>query len=282
MPQFSKGQLWQVGDRFVRIGHVGRLLVHHRMVVPPLKRSVSRESFSTFDELQKFLKKNHGVLVENCVTPGSYLRVLSPPESRNPRGFPLRLKAPADWMEKSQERGVYAASAPPETEASESTVLRGNATLKWPEGRYGFLVGRPCARFCVPKAVTDPQNAILRYSRVPLCATNKCIGAPISIPCQQISAHFANDSDCNAQGTLPFVSRGGPPSFARSDGFLDPPACSPVNKPGLRGEYLVKDFCGQGRGFSYIVVRHCYQECLGHCLVGIRNSTRSETPLKKP
>src|SRR5215212_1581118 len=35
-PAFIKGQLWQLFDttRFIQIGHVGRLLVHHRTIVP--------------------------------------------------------------------------------------------------------------------------------------------------------------------------------------------------------------------------------------------------------
>jgi hypothetical protein len=62
---FVKGQLWQIDSRFVRIGHVGRLLVHHRTVVPSLKRSISRESVSVIRELQQFLTTNNAVLVEN-------------------------------------------------------------------------------------------------------------------------------------------------------------------------------------------------------------------------
>ena len=62
---FVKGQLWQIDSRFVKIGHVGRLLVHHRTVVPSLKRSTSRESFSAIKDLQQFLTANNAVLVEN-------------------------------------------------------------------------------------------------------------------------------------------------------------------------------------------------------------------------
>jgi len=65
-PVFVKGQLWQLVDtRFIQIGHVGRLLVHHRTVVPSLKRSISRESLSSVKELQQMLTTNKAVLVEN-------------------------------------------------------------------------------------------------------------------------------------------------------------------------------------------------------------------------
>jgi hypothetical protein len=66
MPAFVKGQLWQLFDtRFVQIGHVGRLLVHHRTIVPSLKRSISRETLSSIKELQQTLTANKAVLVEN-------------------------------------------------------------------------------------------------------------------------------------------------------------------------------------------------------------------------
>jgi hypothetical protein len=65
MPMFVKGQLWQVGTRFIKIGHVGRVLVHHRTVVPSLKRSISPESVSAVKELQQFLSKSDAVLVQN-------------------------------------------------------------------------------------------------------------------------------------------------------------------------------------------------------------------------
>src|SRR5215204_2745561 len=61
--KFVKGQLWGISDRFVKIGHVGRLLVHHRLVVPALKRSISRETLSSIPELQRFLAANNAVLV---------------------------------------------------------------------------------------------------------------------------------------------------------------------------------------------------------------------------
>jgi hypothetical protein len=63
---FAKGQLWQLPDeRLIKIGHVGRLLIHHRTVVPTLKRSMSREILSSVKELEQFLTANKAVLVEN-------------------------------------------------------------------------------------------------------------------------------------------------------------------------------------------------------------------------
>ena len=64
---FVKGQRWQLADatRLVQIGHVGRLLVHHRTIVPTAKRSISRESISSVKDLQKMLADNKAVLVEN-------------------------------------------------------------------------------------------------------------------------------------------------------------------------------------------------------------------------
>ncbi len=65
-PAFVIDQLWQLCDtRFIKIGHVGRLLVHHRTIVPTLKRSISRETFSTFKDLQQILTANKAVLVKN-------------------------------------------------------------------------------------------------------------------------------------------------------------------------------------------------------------------------
>ncbi|HMJ89530.1 MAG TPA: hypothetical protein VK530_06920 [Candidatus Acidoferrum sp.] len=62
---FVKGQLWQIEGRFTKIGHVGRLLVHHRTVDPVLNRT-SRESVTAIKALQQFLTANHAVLVENA------------------------------------------------------------------------------------------------------------------------------------------------------------------------------------------------------------------------
>ena len=59
---FAKGQRWKIGERFVRIGHVGRLLVSHRTEDPALKR-VSRESLTAIKTLQRFLETNKATLV---------------------------------------------------------------------------------------------------------------------------------------------------------------------------------------------------------------------------
>jgi hypothetical protein len=65
-PAFVKGQLWQLSDtQFIKIGHVGRLLIHHRTIIPTLKRSMSRETLSTMKALGQFLATNKAVLVEN-------------------------------------------------------------------------------------------------------------------------------------------------------------------------------------------------------------------------
>ena len=65
---FIKGQLWQLIDatKFVQIGHVGRLLVHHRTIIPSLKRSLSRQTLTSITDLQRFLTANKAVLVESC------------------------------------------------------------------------------------------------------------------------------------------------------------------------------------------------------------------------
>jgi hypothetical protein len=68
VPAFIKGQLWQLCDttRFIQIGHVGRLLVSHRTIVPSLRRSLSRQTLSSVKDLQRFLTTNKAVLVESC------------------------------------------------------------------------------------------------------------------------------------------------------------------------------------------------------------------------
>ena len=67
VPTFIKGQLWQLIDntKFVQIGHVGRLLVHHRTIIPSLRRSLSRQSITSIADLQRFLTANKAVLVES-------------------------------------------------------------------------------------------------------------------------------------------------------------------------------------------------------------------------
>jgi len=64
---FIKGQLWQLIDstKFVQIGHVGRLLVSHRTLIPSLRRSLSRPALNSIADLQRFLTANQAVLVES-------------------------------------------------------------------------------------------------------------------------------------------------------------------------------------------------------------------------
>lgn len=61
---FAKGQRWKIGERFIRIGYVGRLLVHHRNEDPARKR-LSRESLTAIKSLQQFFKANRAILVTN-------------------------------------------------------------------------------------------------------------------------------------------------------------------------------------------------------------------------
>ena len=64
---FIKGQLWQLIDptKFVQIGHVGRLLVSHRTLIPSLRRSLSRSTLTSIADMQRFLTANQAVLVES-------------------------------------------------------------------------------------------------------------------------------------------------------------------------------------------------------------------------
>jgi hypothetical protein len=66
LPGFIKGQHWELMDkRLIQIGHVGRVLVHHRIIVPWLKRSMARrQTLTSVKDLQKFLAANNAVLVE--------------------------------------------------------------------------------------------------------------------------------------------------------------------------------------------------------------------------
>jgi len=64
---FVKGQLWELPDgRIVKIGHVGRHLLHHRTLASRLGRPMmTRESISTPEEVQRFLTEHKAVLVES-------------------------------------------------------------------------------------------------------------------------------------------------------------------------------------------------------------------------
>ena len=62
---FIKGQLWQVGERCIQIGHVGKLLVEHRAMSPDQKRPLGFKRMGSIKELQAFLKANDAVLMAN-------------------------------------------------------------------------------------------------------------------------------------------------------------------------------------------------------------------------
>ena len=57
-----KGEIWKIGERHIKIGHVGRLLVHYRNVDPLMKR-ISRESLESITTLQRHLATNNAVLM---------------------------------------------------------------------------------------------------------------------------------------------------------------------------------------------------------------------------
>lgn len=67
-PQLLQGQHWLLLDRrLVQIGHVGRLLAHHRVIVPWLKHGTPRRQFLTsVKDLQTFLTANDAKLVQNA------------------------------------------------------------------------------------------------------------------------------------------------------------------------------------------------------------------------
>ena len=62
---FVKGQRWKYGDHCIRIEHVGKMLVEHRCVSLENNRNVSFKRMGSIKELQKFLKSNDAVLMEN-------------------------------------------------------------------------------------------------------------------------------------------------------------------------------------------------------------------------
>ncbi len=58
----AEGQLWRIRGGFVRIGHVGKSLVHYKMMNAPERRAVPVR-ISSIHEVQNFLGQNHAVLV---------------------------------------------------------------------------------------------------------------------------------------------------------------------------------------------------------------------------
>jgi hypothetical protein len=65
VPVFIKGQLWKVGERCIRIEHVGKRLVEHRGVLLNPNRNASLKRLGSIKDLQTFLKVNDGVLIVN-------------------------------------------------------------------------------------------------------------------------------------------------------------------------------------------------------------------------
>lgn len=61
--QFVTGQVWRVGEKLIRIGHVGKRLVHYRYIKPDGKK-LSAESFTKPSELLQLLKKHKALVLE--------------------------------------------------------------------------------------------------------------------------------------------------------------------------------------------------------------------------
>ena len=70
LPIFNllQGQHWLLLDkRMIQVGHVGRLLAHHRIIVPWLKHGTPRrELLTSVKDLKSFLQANGAVLVQNA------------------------------------------------------------------------------------------------------------------------------------------------------------------------------------------------------------------------
>jgi hypothetical protein len=58
---FQDGQIWQMGESSVQIGHVGKTLVHYKHFSAQTKRPPIRLSNKL--ELEKFLQQNDAVLL---------------------------------------------------------------------------------------------------------------------------------------------------------------------------------------------------------------------------
>ena len=58
-----EGQLWRIKGGFVRIGHVGKSLVHYKLMNAPGRRAVPVR-ISSIVEVQAYLKENRAVLVK--------------------------------------------------------------------------------------------------------------------------------------------------------------------------------------------------------------------------
>ena len=67
-PALLQGQHWLLYDqRVIQIGHIGRLLAHHRIIVPWLKQGAPRRQYlTTLTDLKAFLHANEAVLIQNA------------------------------------------------------------------------------------------------------------------------------------------------------------------------------------------------------------------------
>jgi len=59
---FEDGQIWQMGDASLQIGHVGKTLVHYKLHKGTTKRTPI--SLSGKKVLEQYLKQNKAVLVQ--------------------------------------------------------------------------------------------------------------------------------------------------------------------------------------------------------------------------
>jgi hypothetical protein len=60
--ELAEGQLWRIQGGFVRIGHVGKSLVHYKMMNAPERRAVPVR-ISSIHEVQTFLQQKRAMLV---------------------------------------------------------------------------------------------------------------------------------------------------------------------------------------------------------------------------
>ena len=67
LPPFENGQVWQMADSSLRIGLVGKTLVHYKHYKPAAKRPPVLLSGKWV--LEEFLQKNEAVLVEEAPSP---------------------------------------------------------------------------------------------------------------------------------------------------------------------------------------------------------------------
>jgi hypothetical protein len=58
----AKGQFWKLGDMYLQISELGKLLVHYRMMKQPGKRGARRHSIG-IDKLEAYLRTNKALLV---------------------------------------------------------------------------------------------------------------------------------------------------------------------------------------------------------------------------